>query len=443
MARPFLLALLAVLPAQDPAGEKEVRALVAQLDAEDPAQREEARDRLGRKGRAIAPYLRKFTSGVSAETAAQVRTILERFEWDELLERSLPPLRTVTLPRGAHTPEQVFEEIRRQTGLRVVPYSMNLRAKVEAGWEAAPVLKVLDDLCRGLGKGCPEPPVLARAESDDDFDFGGRRGLPAAAPDVLVVDGAKELPRAVAHWKQFRAAVTDLVVTEQRSLKETSVQAVVHVTLGAQPGTRPVFVGTWEVDEAVDDRGASLKLEEPQRGPRFRAESVPDAGEDPSAVWFGEDRWSRHAGVSPIAIKPPSPGARRLAKLRLRLRVSFPVREVARTLEVKDLKGRASIELGGAAIVVTRAETKEGQFHLDTETTGRFRGSPSFTLLDREGNSISTSGGGSSGGGARMARHWYLRGPGEVAAVRTTAWIGHRTFDVPIELADIPLPPEE
>jgi hypothetical protein len=444
MGRAVLLALLLAVPAQEAGVEKEVRALVAQLDAEDPAQREQARDELRKKGPGIAPLLRKFTSGVSSETAAQVRSILERFEWDALLERSLPPLRTVTLPRGPATPEKVFEEIRRQTGLAVAPFSMNLRAKVEAGWEGAPVLKVLDDLCRALGRGSPEPPVLVRAGSDDEFDFGDRRAASTAA-ESLVVDGAKEPPRAVAHWRQFRAAVTDVVVTEQRSLKESSPpQAQVNLTVGCQPGIRPVFVGMCELEEAVDDRGQSLLLEgAPLRAARFRGESAPDTGEDPNAVWFEADRWSRYGGVSPVSIKPPSPGARRLARLRLKVRVSFAVREVVRTLDLKDVKGRTAVELGSAVITVTRAETRDGQFHLDTETAGNFRGSPTFALLDRDGSAVPTGGGGSSGSGSRMSRHYYLRGGGEVAAIRTTAWIGHKTFDIPFELADVPLPPEE
>ncbi len=434
----LLLAALAASPRQD----AELKRLVEQLDAEELAERERARDELLKKGRSIAPFLKKFADSHAPEVSSQVRAILARFEWEEGLEQSLPPARGVTIPKGKHTPEHLISELRRQAGLRVSPLALNVRAPVEAGWENAPPLRVLDDLCRALGKGRPELPAL------QSRSFGGRGWnsdlSPSKATDAVSLDGAKPLDPAVAHWGQFRAVVRDLEVTEVRSLKKGSVTALLQVSVGALPGTQPVFIGGWRVEEAVDDKGASRVLEEGGRGRGLRAESEPDTGEDLNAVWFvGERGWGHGAGQTAVSIKIPTPGARRLTKLRLKLRVAFAVKEITKTLAVKDLKEKAVLEMGAGIVTVTKTETKERAFHMNYLVGGRFRGSPAFVPLDDRGREIETGGGGSGSGGAEFHQHWYLRGGAEVAAVRTSAWLGHKTFDIPFEFADIPLPGEE
>ncbi len=437
-----LFAVFCLIALQAPAQEAELKALVEKLDADDLAEREKARDELLKKGRAIAPFLKKYTDASAAEIASQVRTILARFEWEESLEQSLPPARRVTIPKGKHTPEHIFAELWRQAGFRVAPLAMNLRAPVEAGWEDAPPLRVLDDLCRAMGKGRPEVPALQTGNS------GGRgwhhETLPSKATDAVSLDGAKPLDPAVAHWGQFRAAVRDVVLTEVRSLKKGSVTAEVQVAVGSMPGTQPVFVGTWRVEEAVDDKGASLVAEPAGRGAFRRGESEPDTGEDPNAVWFVGDRWSGHESAqTSISIKTPTPGARRLSKLRLKLRVAFAVKEAVKTLAVKGLREKAVLEIGAGVITVTKTETKDKAFHMSYTIGGSYRGSPTFVPLDDQGRELQTGGSGSGSSGAEHNQHWYLRGGGEVAAVRTSAWLGHKTFDISFEFSDIPLPGEE
>jgi hypothetical protein len=428
---------------QDP-GEAGVRALVEQLDSEDPAQRDRAREQLNGLGRRIIPVLRPFLKASSGEVAAQVRSIIERFERDELLERSLPALRTVTIPKGTRTLEEIFRQVREQTGYRVAPYGMNLRAPVEAGWEKAPVLEVLDDLCVRLGQGRPEPPAMISRFSDDFDRFYNRRPEPAP-PDTLVVDGEAKPPPATAHWNQFRAAVIDVVVTEQRSLKESSTEAALHLGIAAQPGTQPVFLGAWEVLEAVDDRGVSLK-QEGARPANLRDEPGPPVGESLDAVWFTADRWARYGeSRDQVPIQPPSPGAKKIARLRLNLRMSFAFQEVKRTLALGDIKekGKGSIDFGVVGITVSQPELKDGTFSLRFEVRGAHQGSPRLTLLDKDGAEVRTRGGGTSSSPTGVQQKWYLQGSPELAAVRTSAWIGQKTFDIPFEFKDIPLPGEK
>jgi hypothetical protein len=447
LASLWMAATLALRPppvdAQDPE-ERDLRALVEQLDAEEPAQRDRAREQLTAKGRKILPLLKPFLKASSGEVAAQVRSIVERFEREELLERSLPPLRTVTIPKGSRTPEEIFRQVREQTGYRMVPYGMNLRSPVEAGWEKAPVLKVLDDLCLRMGQGRSEPPALNSRYSDEFGRFSDRSREPGSS-DVLVVNGEAKLLPSTAHWNQFRAAVMDVVVTEQRSFQKSSTHAALHLTVAGQPGTQPIYVGSWEVQEVLDDRGVSLK-EEGARQAAFREESLPALGESLDAVWFGGDRWSRYlGGHEEVSIQPPSPGARKIARLRLNLRVSFAYQEVMRTVtldEVKD-KGKGTLDFGVVGITVSQPEFKEGTFSLSYEVRGTCRGSPSLILLDKDKAEIRTRGGGSSSSGTSHQQKWYLQGSPEVSVIRASAWIGQKTIDIPFEFSDIPVPGEK
>jgi hypothetical protein len=447
-----MLAVLAILASlasspplraqQDPE-ERVVRSLVEQLDSEDAGQRDRARQELLRKGRSILPLLQSSLKDASGELAGQLRTIVKRFEHDALLERSLPPLRSVTIPSGKLTPEEIFLKIRQQTGYRVAPYGMNLRAPMDAGWEKAPVLQVLDDVCRRLGRGRPEPPPL-RSRSSEEPDVWGERSSEPLSSDRIDVNGEAKLLAATAHFRQFRAAVTDFVITEQRSLKGTSTHALLQLSLSAQPGTVPVDVSPWTVQEITDDRGESLQGDADARA-AFRNEPAPDVGESPDSVWFGADHWGRYAETPSLSIRPPSAGAKRIARLRLSVRTSFAVQELTRTASVAEIKekGTVTLDFGAAGIIVSQPEFKEGTFSLRYQLRGSPRGAPRMVLLDKDGTEIRNTGGGSSSSGNDHHQRWYLRGAPEVSAIRASAWVGHTTLELPFEFTDIPLPGEK
>jgi hypothetical protein len=439
-----VLSSLAAGPPQQDTDEKAVRALVQQLDAEEPAQRDRARQDLIRKGRTIVPLLKSMLTDASGEMAGQIRAIVTRFEREELLERSLPPLRSVTIPKGKLTPEEIFKKVREQTGYRVSPYGMNLREPLEAGWEQAPVLQVLDDVCRRLGRGRPEPPPLRSKRSEESDFWGERRSEPAPTERIDLNGEAKPLI-ATAHHRQFRAAVTDIVITEQRSLQKSSTQAVLHLAVSAQPGTHPLDISSWDVQELSDDSGVSLRMEGNARA-AFREEAAPDVGESADTVWFGGDRWGRFSGdTQMISMRPPSPGARKIAKLKASLRASFAAQEVTRTATLAEIKEKATVTLdfGAATIILREPEHKEGNFSLKYQLRGSSRGSPTIVLLDKEGAEIRNSGGGSSSSGADHHQTWYLRGAAEVGSIRVSAWIGHTTIEIPFEFTDLPLPGEK
>jgi hypothetical protein len=322
---------------------------------------------------------------------------------------------------------------------------MNLRGALEIGWEKTPVLKVLDDLCARLGKGRPSPPALRSRLSDGSFHEPDA-GDESASPEQIALDGEAKPLAATAHWNQFRAAVGDVVVTEHRTLKESRTQASLQLKVAAQPGTLPVCVGYWEVQEIVDDRGASLMEKEAVRG-RFGEDAVPAVGESPDAVWFTSGRWARSGDGyhENVTLQPPSPGARRIARLKVSLRATFAFQEVTRTLALSDLRaqGKGRLDFGVAGIAITGAEHKNGSFGLDYELQGTYGSTPNFVLLDKEGSEINSNGGGSSSSGAKHHQNWTLRGAPEVSAVRASAWIGQKTIEIPFEFTDVPLPGEK
>ncbi|HVE40786.1 MAG TPA: hypothetical protein VNM14_12910 [Planctomycetota bacterium] len=436
-------AAISPLRALQDTDERAIRSLVEQLDAEDPSQRDKARQELLRKGRNIAPLLKSILKDSSGEVAGQLRTILTRFERDELFERSLPPLRTVSIPKGKLMPEEIFRKIHEQTGYRVAPYGMNLRVPMDAGWERAPVLQVLDEVCRRLGRGRPEPPPLKSKRSEDSDAWSERRSEPRSS-DRIDVNGDVPLLSATAHYRQFRAAVSDIVITEQRSLSAASTQAVLQLSLSAQPGTHPIDVSPLEVQEITDDSGASLKGEEDARA-GFRNDPIPDVGESPDAVWFHADRWGGGGEAPSISIHPPAPKARRIARLRVSVRASFAAQELTRTAPVAEIKEKGSVTLdfGAAGIIVSRAETKDGNFSLHFQMRGSPRGTPVLVLLDKDGAELRNLGGGSSSNGADHQQSWHLRGAPEVSAIRASAWVGHTTIEIPFEFTDVPLPGEK
>ncbi len=432
MRFPALLILaLGVLAPQD--DEKRVRDLVQQLNADDLSQREQAREQLLKFGPRIAKTLEAQLTGAPKELVAQVQSILDRFRWEETIGRTLPPVALVTIPKGTHTPEKILKAIEDQTGLKVTPCAINLRAAVEGGWDRAPALAVLDDVCRRLGARLDAPSPL----SDGDDDFQAYRNRPVRR---LLIDGEKAPVPAAAHSGPFRITVEDVMVTEHRTLESTEVTARVFVALSAQPGTSALRVGRWQVVEVVDDTGASLRLDD-AADPFDR--DLPEPGDDAEAVSYGGDRWRRLDASDNFAIKAPAAGARTLKSVKLKIRMAFGGAEVSREFKVADFKDKAEMTIAKAGITVTKVGREENAFVMEYDIAGKFEGSPAFELLDADGRPVPNHGGGSQSSGAHTRRSWSLPKTAAVAAVRVKARVGQRIIEVPFELADVPLPVEK
>jgi hypothetical protein len=427
---------------QEAAPDPEIARLVEQLDSEDLALRDQARSRLLARGWKSAPALRPFLKSPSAEVASQVQSILGRFEWEENLERSLPSRYRMTTPKASRSLSEIFGLIERELGYRIVPCAVRLRQTIDRGWENASVLSVLDDVCRSLGRGRVElPPLQGWGLDRPDLIDPHRR--PTGQVPEIVIDGEKSMPLATAYGGPLRAAVTDVILTEIRSLRETVTQGEIKLQLSAVPGTRPAEIGSWQIEEIVDDQGQSLKSE-PANRLNFGQDEIPEAGESPDGVWFPGGQWSSmEEPFDSIPFAAPGAAARRLARVRLKIRLSFPVKEVTRQMTLAQLKEKGSFDFGIGGLEITQVDQKDGVFNLGYRRKGVTRGSPNFVLLNQEGRELRTVGGGMTTSGIHIDQKWFVQGLFPVASVRITAWVGSKTVEIPVEFQDLPLPVEK
>lgn len=341
-------------------------------------------------------------------------------------EKWLPPVRNVTLEAGERTVKEVLDAVRAQTGIAVELIGGEESARVRTEARQVSVLEALDGLCRALGKG-----TLKVAEEE--------KGPPGA----IQVHADDPVPPAASHWKQFRVEAQDVQVTVQRSLQGVKRTARVVLQLEAQPGTRPLSVGGFLAEEAVDDTGWSL-LAAPNRYSRSSDETA--AGEDPDAVTF-EERFGRGRGERSLAIDlslgPKE--ARAIERLRGRIPVSFPMRWVEESIPAAELVEGREIRIGSLTVRVTgfkQAAPDKATLAYQIRSRGRGRDVPSFPgfeLKDEKGESLNRghSGSGSNDG---YTMEFRLARAAPVASLRYAAYVGRVTLMVPVELKAIPLP---
>lgn len=431
------LLMLAILFApQDPSVEKQVAALVEKLASDELEAREKAQADLYGLGPDVKARLEGYLAKTSGEVAKRIRAIVDRFEADRFFKELLPPAVRITLDRKRRTPEEIFSFIKEKTGWNIRASAMNLREPVELGWNDAPALQVVDDVCRALGRGR----VNLRAIAGGGYDMDGRPIRDNPEERILHIDGSKPPSALVAYSNQFRASLEDIVIHETRDYSGVKGNASIRLALTGPPGMTALQAGGWIIDEIVDDKGRSLKSD--AKPPRFAHEQADlEPGESRDSVWFtSKDRgYGMHMRPDlPIAV--PGPDAVRIALLKARIRVTFAGREVTETKKVEELREGGEIRIGEAVVTFTKVEMQGQQFSVSYRLGGRYQGGqPGLELLDEKGRPIVTHGGSSGGGGGAWSASWHVRGE-NVAQIRIRASVGHKTIEVPIELKDIPLP---
>jgi hypothetical protein len=430
------LALLLLFIPQQSADDKKIAALIERLGSDDIRERERATTELAALGVAIKPKLEAALAGAAPEVAAQIRKVLDNFGWEERFQSALPPVVRLTLEKKKRTPEEIFALIRDKTGWTIRAGAMNIREPVELGWIDAPVLQIIDDVCRALGRGRAFPVPVTRSSFDHRPER--QRSGDRSKERVISIDGSQPLVAAAAYSQQFRAEVSDITITETRDYQTTKVQANLQLQLTAQPGTKVVRTGRWIIDELVDERGNSLKLDAPAMG----REPDLEPGESRTQVSFGPDSYSYSSFGSMVPFTAPGGDIRKIARLKARIRLTVPGREVVETVKVADLKNGGEIRIGEAVIVILKAEKQNQNFTLNYRIDGKALGRPNFEPLDESGRPLASMGGGSGGGGASWHQNWHLRGE-DVASLQVRATVGLLTFEVPIEMTDIVLPKGE
>ena len=439
----FLLTLALLVAVQEPATDQRLTTLIAQLGSDDLEAREKAQADLYALGPEIKPRLEKLLADASGEAAKRLRAILDRFESDRFFKDLVPPATRLTLDRKRRTPEEIFSLIKEKTGWNIRAAAMNLREPVELGWTDAPALQVIDDVCRALGRGRVQLRVIAGGSGYDRPSY-DNQGRPVRGEErVVTIDGSKPPSNLVAYSNQFRAEVQDILITESRDYSGSKGNASISLQLTGQPGLKVLQAGGWIIDEVVDDKDRSLKSDaKPQRFGNEQPD--PEPGESRDSVWFSSrDRDLGMMGYrSDLPITVPAADAVRIARLKARIRVTFPGREVTEARKVEELKEGGEIRIGEAVVTITKAEKQGQQFSVQYRLGGRYQGQPGLEPLDAKGQPVVTGGGSSGGGGGQYNVSWHLRGD-DVAQIRVRAYVGHKTIEVPIEMKDIPLPKGE
>jgi hypothetical protein len=336
----------------------------------------------------------------------------------EMTARELPPLQTVTLS-GEYSLAEAVAEISRQAGLPIQTEDIDGSERAKVDWKDRPVLAALDDLCRARGKGTVK------------------------AGDSLTLALGADLPHAVAHHRQFRAEVADVIVTVRRTPKGTTRTISVQLSLAGQPGTSPLPSAGVRVEEAIDDTGMSLLGPETAQRMSSWDGSPIEEGDDPGFLQFR----GAHFGMGQpweranVALRGPGRGAAKIERLRVRLLLSFPKQYVDESVPVAEPKGR-EIAFGPAKFTILSFEQKERTATLRAKFTApeaqRHRSYPTFELLDAAGNVMSRGGGGTVG--QDYAMDYRLTSDEPVVTMRCQAYVGRIVVGVPLEFTNIPLP---
>ncbi len=337
----------------------------------------------------------------------------------------VPPVKTVTLAGEERSVHDLIEAIRKQTELTIECENLDENAKVRIEWKERPVLAALDDLCRELKAGSVR--VEARPKE-------GAR---------IVLDGSAALPHAASCEKQFRAEVTDVVVTLQKSLHSTQRSAHVAIAISAQPDVKPAAMSGFRVEEAIDNTGASLLSS--RWSDHDREEFV--EGVNPAVVVWVDSRFGRGRGVEgslQVPLLAPAEGAKKIELLRGRVLMTFPQKSVDETVPVADLVKGKEIVIGPLKITVASFELQEGKATLVCQVSGKanergFFSFPQFDPVDDRGESLA-GGYSGSGSGASYTLAYTLRGKSPMTGLRYRCTIGQTTIAVPFEFKDIPIP---
>ena len=232
MTRLALLAL-ALCAMQDPA--ETVRALVEKLGSEEIAEREKAAADLIKLGPAALPALRKHEAGSEGVTRTALRSVINRIERTDRLDKLLGSGPAVTLDVKDAEIEKVIAEMARQTGLDITGFFLDSSMRVTLKCQATPVWKAVDDLCRAHGGSA------ARYTSR-----------------TIVVEGGLEPGTALATNRS-------LAVQFRPPRRSQDGKLMLNGVVTYPPGV-PVWTTALEFDEITDDQKTSLATRDDDGG---------------------------------------------------------------------------------------------------------------------------------------------------------------------------------
>lgn len=435
MIRALALALLIVLPQDDPA--KKIDEILSRLSDDSVEVRDGALKDLVALGPPALPLLQALLEKLEAEARGRVQEACRRIETAAALAKVLPPLRKVALDAKDKPLKDVFDEIARQTGLALDPSGGSFDGPVTLALKDATPLQALDAACRAS-----KSTHYQILEGDEDRMMGlrRRRGVapPTGARIALQSGGWTEYP---AHYvRHYKVRVTQVQLNKVNAFD--GVQKTGHLSLDLQwpPDVKPDRILRFRLAELKDDQGRSLLLKEDDDG------------------GFALHRLRRGWGIGAqhsVQFKYPEAGAKAIATLRGDAVVEFPkdVRTVSFEKPV-EAKGK-TLELEGLKLTLRDCKSDSQSHTVTLEMTGRLKGAEAdpdhhgYPISWEEIEVIGESGerlsqGGMSGTGNGTVYTWTLTYRGTKAEplkeIRIRCVLTRHADEVKFELKDIPFP---
>jgi len=316
--KPFVfVALLGLAVPQ----EERVRQLMEKLDDERLEVRDEAERELVKIG---DPALRALREAASASDRSERRARAERavreIEFLGDLRKAYGEPKPVTIRAAGKALNLVLEEISRQTGLTLEASAADKTSPVTIDAKDAPLLKVLDEICRGQAKRTYE------RRSDGSIRF-------LAAPHPKA---------AAAYVGPFCLRLSKLETVVEPVGKPRAVYIEFDGDCERYP--KPVGKLAVEVESAVDDKGTALEIKDGY----WSATKISTRG---SMTTFG---------VADIVVHPPpdpyeftvsgvAPGA---SKLTLRGKATFAIPHRPREVIFDKLEKGQSKDSNGRVIIL-------------------------------------------------------------------------------------------
>ncbi len=385
MRLPAVALLALILPAQD---DPEIRRLIERLEDDSYEVRERAQKDLVQLGERALPALRKAVAEAAGsadrgELKARAQAAVRGIELAVKARGVYSEPRTITLDAADARLEEILNEIARQAGVRIDSSDVDREARATLAAKGAPLLRVLDDLCRG--------------QAERSYEY--------ADEGVIRFKRERHPGGPCAYGGPFRVRLSSL--RQERSTDFAERKCVLHVTLEAdfEKYLKPLKRYTIDLEEAWDDRGTALDVGRRGEG---ELDQVFGAGNRifARAVVGGMGKPDASAGPLEFTLRGISPASSAVT-IQGTLRYAFPLD--AREVAFDALKPGESVECGDYRV---RLESMGGggrHFTLHFQRAGSVQGA-SPVAIDVERRLERQSLVGVDGDGEEHSGQWIQTG---------------------------------
>jgi hypothetical protein len=241
-----------------------VKQLVEELDSSEKSRREDAEQKLLDLGPDALDFLPDVTDRTPAEVVARLARVRQQFE--QTRAKAAVQASTVTLKGDQLSLAEVFKEIEKQTGNKVVDYRAMFQEEVvdmplKLSFENTPFWTALDQILDQAG--------LKLYDFPDTETVGRALAVVRRSADELPRSGSANLIGA------FRVQASEFM--SQRSLKNPSQKGLqLQLDAAWEPRLAPiVLLVPMDQVEATDDKGGSMTVTGADAGSTLQLPLVP------------------------------------------------------------------------------------------------------------------------------------------------------------------------